>query len=171
MNIFVLDDSPVLAAEYHCDKHVVKMIVETAQLLSNAHWKNGSEGVYMPSHINHPASEWVSINLGNYAWLVSLGLSLCIEYSRRFLKRHKTQDVIEELAFRIPNIPDEPQTRFIRCMPEEFKVEDPILSYRNYYLKAKKHFAEWNYSSVPPWWKPDSSPSVVTEKIKLPWEK
>lgn len=54
MNIFYLSRDPVLCAEMHCDKHVVKMILETAQLLSTAHWELGSTAPYKPTHKNHP---------------------------------------------------------------------------------------------------------------------
>ena len=76
MNIFVLDTSPKLAAEYHCNKHVVKMIIETAQMLSTAHdyLETGISGLYKPTHKNHPCSIWVRQSRENYLWTLDLGM-------------------------------------------------------------------------------------------------
>jgi hypothetical protein len=95
MNIFVLDWDVKKCATYHNDKHVVKMILETAQLLCGVHWSIGSEAPYKLSHKNHPCSVWVRQDLNNYLWLCELGLELCKEYSYRYGKRHKTQEIIE----------------------------------------------------------------------------
>lgn len=173
MNIFVLDENPSTAAAYHCDKHVVKMIVETAQILSTAHWELGGSAPYKSTHINHPVNCWTRMSSGNYDWLSRLGLHLCYEYTIRYDNIHKTENIIRELINNFPpKIVKGERTKFIRCMPDDFKLDDPILSYRNYYMKSKKHFATWKYTSPPHWWNPDSSePSVQIEYIKLPWEK
>ena len=106
MNIFVLDWDVKKCATYHNDKHVVKMILETAQLLCGSHWSTGSEAPYKLSHKNHPCSIWVRQDLNNYLWLCELGLELCKEYSYRYGKRHKTQEIIEWCVCNKPNIPD-----------------------------------------------------------------
>lgn len=69
MNIFILDTNPKIAAQYHVDKHVVKMILETAQLLCSAHWLNGSEAPYKLTHKNHPCAIWTRECVENYNWL------------------------------------------------------------------------------------------------------
>ena len=65
MNIFVLDNDPFKAAEYQCDKHVVKMVLETAQLLCSAH----ETAPYKRTHYNHPCAIWTRSSLSNYMWL------------------------------------------------------------------------------------------------------
>ena len=152
MNIFVLDWNPKLCAQYHNDKHVVKMILETAQLLCGAHWATGGEAPYKLSHKNHPCSVWVREDLQNYIWLVDLGFNLCQEYTYRYGKRHKTQDIIEWCAYHRPKIKDLEFTPPALAMPEEFKVYgDTIQSYRNYYIGDKKGFCVWKGRNTPEW--------------------
>ena len=98
MNIFYLDKNPKLCAQYHVDRHVVKMILETAQLLSTAHWLTGGEGPYRATHKNHPSAIWARSNKSNYNWLCKLGLELCEEYTYRYGKIHKTQQHLEWLS-------------------------------------------------------------------------
>jgi hypothetical protein len=151
MNIFFLDFDTKKCAEYHCDKHVVKMILETAQLLCSTHWVIGSEAPYKLSHKNHPCSIWVRENLSNYLYLCDLGLELCKEYTYRYGKRHKSQDVIEWCLTNKPNISDTEFTEPPKAMPDEYKVSNVIESYRNYYIGAKKDFAKWKNRDVPEW--------------------
>lgn len=130
MNIFVLDWDPLKAAEYHCNKHVVKMVLESGQMLCTAHWvghlysrgrtldsfdrvKDAQAWVaesvparHLPpwkmSHVNHPCSVWTRASLGNYRWHSELGLALCAEYTKRYGKVHKAQAVHEWLATHTP---------------------------------------------------------------------
>ena len=151
MNIFFLDFDTKKCAEYHCDKHVVKMILETAQLLCSTHWVIGSEAPYKLSHKNHPCSIWVRESLSNYLYLCDLGLELCKEYTYRYGKRHKSQDVIEWCLTNKPNISDTEFTEPPKAMPDEYKVNNVIESYRNYYIGAKKDFAVWKNRNIPEW--------------------
>lgn len=151
MNIFFLDFDTKKCAEYHCDKHVVKMILETAQLLCSTHWVIGSEAPYKLSHKNHPCSIWVRESLSNYLYLCDLGLELCKEYTYRYGKRHKSQDVIEWCLTNKPNISDKEFTEPPKAMPDEYKVNNVIESYRNYYIGAKKDFAKWKNRNIPEW--------------------
>lgn len=93
-------------AEYHVDKHVVKMILETSQLLCGAHWVCGSEAPYKLSHKNHPCSIWVRKSLSNYLYLCELGLELGREYTHRYGKKHKSIEIIEWCLINKPNILD-----------------------------------------------------------------
>ena len=106
MNIFFLDYDTKKCAKYHCDKHVVKMILETAQLLCGAHWVTGSEAPYKLSHKNHPCSIWVRESLSNYLYLCDLGLELCKEYTYRYGRTHKSQQIIEWCLDKKLNIKD-----------------------------------------------------------------
>lgn len=151
MNIFFLDFDTKKCAEYHCDKHVVKMILETAQLLCSTHWVIGSEAPYKLSHKNHPCSIWVRESLSNYLYLCDLGLELCEEYTYRYGKRHKSQDVIEWCLTNKPNISDTEFTEPPKTMPDEYKVNNVVESYRNYYIGAKKDFAKWKNRNIPEW--------------------
>ena len=162
MNIFFLDTDVKKCAEYHCDKHVVKMILETAQLLCSAHhvtdqvttkYRISTDQVpYKLSHKNHPCSIWVRSSLSNYLYLCELGLELCKEYTYRYEKRHKSQDVIEWCVTNKVNICDKGLTEPPKAMPDEYKVKDVVESYRNYYMGAKKTFATWKKREVPIWY-------------------
>lgn len=161
MNIFFLDYDTQKCAQYHCDKHVVKMILETAQLLCGVHhmtdqvttnYRSSADQVpYKLSHKNHPCAIWCRESLSNYLYLCDLGLELCKEYSYRYGKTHKSQQVIEWCLDNKPNIIDKGFTTPPKAMPDEYKVSDVIKSYRNYYLGAKKSFASWKNRQIPEW--------------------
>jgi hypothetical protein len=172
MNIFVLDRDPVQAARMHCDKHVVKMVLETAQLLSTASRRAGSEPdhprmkalaeaymqkhmplAYKPTHVNHPCTKWATSNSVRWRWLYQLGKELCKEYTYRYGKVHKSQAVIESLHFPLFDScwiePDlEP---FVLAMPDQYKTDDPVESYRNYYLNEKLGLLYYTKRKPPDW--------------------
>ena len=155
MNIFVLDTDPKKCAVYHNDKHVVKMILETAQLLCGSHHVTESqhEIPYKLSHKNHPCSIWVRECIENYIWLCDLGLELCEEYTYRYGKRHKSQDIIEWCLINTPNIPTNGDiTPFALAMPDECKVGTAIDSYRAYYMVEKRNLASWKNRQTPEWY-------------------
>ena len=151
MNIFALDRNPEMAANYHCDKHVLKMIIETAQLLSNSHHLTGKAGPYKLTHKNHPCSIWVLESLSNYRWLVKMGKALASEYTKRYGKIHKVQAVIELLEANEPQIKDIGLTDFKQAMPDEYKDKDSIIAYRKYYIGDKSRFAKWKNNKIPDW--------------------
>ena len=152
MNIFYLHKDPETCSEYHNDKHVVKMILETAQLLCTVHWVNGGEAPYKPTHKNHPSSIWVRKSLQHYEWLSELGISLCNEYKYRYGKTHKTKNIIEWCKENKPNIPDYGWEEPPQAMPDEYKVpNNSIEAYRNYYMGEKRHFSKWKKRDIPEW--------------------
>ena len=155
MNIFVLDYDPKSCAQMHCDKHVVKMILETAQLLCGVHHMTDSQRLIPSklSHKNHPCSTWSRECVENYVWLCDLGLELCEEYTYRYGKKHKSQEIIEWCLLNIPKIKENGSvTDFKLAMPDECKIDNnPILSYRKYYIEFKKDFAKWKNRDVPNW--------------------
>jgi len=161
MNIFFLDYDTKKCAQYHCDKHVVKMILETAQLLcgvhhmidqsSTIHRLSTDQVPYKLSHKNHPCAIWSRESLSNYLYLCDLGLELCKEYTFRYGKTHKSQQVIEWCLDNKPNILDKNFTTPPKAMPEEYKVGDVIESYRNYYRGAKREFCKWKNRNIPEW--------------------
>lgn len=149
MNIFFIDSDPFKAARWHGDKHVVKMILESAQMMSTAHHVTGSEhaeNLYKPVHINHPCSIWVRENLANYEWMWNLFCGLCGEFRLRRGKSHATSRLLITLSCD-PNLPESPvHTRPVLAMPGEFKTNDPVESYRNYYRhKHECGIVEYNW--------------------------
>lgn len=154
MNIFVLDSSPFKSAEAHCDRHVVKMTLETAQILcSAAHLHGAKNCAYKPTHLHHPCVQWAAASRDNYAWLIGLGNGLATEYYRRYGKVHKSADVIRGCVGYYTMIPAGGRTEHVQCMPEEYKVAgDPVQAYRNYYIGTKMGFARWkNVDETPDW--------------------
>jgi hypothetical protein len=156
MNIFALDENTKLCAQYHVDKHVVKMILESTQLLNNAFIKHdlSYQPVYRQTHKNHPASLWAAENMSNFDWLLNLSLDLCSEYTFRYHKRHKCQNILE--SFRDSSsrykLPSGSLTTFRMCMPEAYHTVDPIKSYRIYYRQDKAYIAKWTNRLTPDWW-------------------
>jgi hypothetical protein len=163
MNLFFLDIDPQKSAEYHCDKHIVKMILETAQMLCTAHHLhgNGAAVPYKPTHINHPSAVWCRLGDSNYIWLAKLLMACCKEYTYRYGKVHKCEQtgLVQELFSKLPNnLPRQVNfTGPTPAMPDTCKVEsDALSSYRNYYNLNKTHLASWkgkiNSRNKPEWY-------------------
>lgn len=176
MNIFYLDPSPRLAAIYHCDKHIPKMILETCQLLFTKHWARvgykpgivifpaGSKykqefdscpKVYKPTHWNHPCALWVRQSDKHYSWLLELGKELLIEYKKRFHKSHACTGIINWMW---ANFNVDFHDEFIeppKCMPDYCKLNDTVKSYQNYYIHEKSRFAKWDRTKrgIPKWYR------------------
>ena len=157
MNIFILDKVPEIAASYHCDKHVPKMVVETAQLLSTAHRvldeDRDHSNIYMISNKNHPCNIWLRQSKQNYRWLHRLGEGLLDEYRRRYgqHKVHKTTPIMEYLREPPVNMDNAGLTPFAQAMPDQYKNEDVVKAYRTYYLNDKAPICNWRLD-IPSWW-------------------
>ena len=155
MNIFVLDSNPVKCAMYHCDKHVIKMILESAQMICTTHYVSPNTSIsysipYKITHINHPCTKWVRNSLSNYKWLLELITSLNDEFKFRYNKtiNHKSYDSIKNLP--LPNVKDIGLTPWSLAMPDEYKIDNnPIQSYKNYYLNAKSNILKYT-NRIPP---------------------
>lgn len=154
MNIFVLDTDVVKCAQYHLDKHCVKMILETTQLLNNALIFHNKfyVPIYRETHKNHPASIWARTSRDNFDWLSRLGLELCKEYTYRYGRRHRCHGMLEDLAYGKAFVPAGAMTPFAKCMPDQYKVDDAVQSYRNYYHGDKAYIARWKGRTKPDWW-------------------
>ena len=179
MNIFYLDHDVRKCAEMHNDKHVVKMILEYAQLLSTAHrvldgvelngisasgrkkkfWTLGDSRdytLYKATHINHPSAVWVRKSVQNYMWLAEMLEVLCGEYTYRYGKVHKVErdGLMQLLKNEFPkNLPIAPFTEPTPAMPDDVKIiGDSIKSYRNYYINNKAHLANWKKRTTPEWY-------------------
>jgi len=155
LNIFALDDAPDKAAQDHCDKHVVKMILESAQMMSTAISIGGGQAPYKSTHANHPCSIWTRQTKGNYLWLLEHHVELLNEYKLRYgNKTHKTEQHLLVLSEGVSCIPDGERTPFAQAMPEHIRIkDDPVQAYRNYYMQEKSSFAVWKNGKMPIWWK------------------
>ncbi|GAB4342004.1 MAG: hypothetical protein Kow0037_29020 [Calditrichia bacterium] len=152
MNIFILDDNIQRCAAFHCDQHVVKMILESTQILCTALNKKGVQTPYKPTHLNHPCVLWVEVSWSNFRWLAELTLALNSEYRFRFEKMvdHKSIAVLK--AIRKFLYEDKGLTPFAQTMPEKYKIPgNAVLAYRNYYIGKKLRFARWSKRTVPEW--------------------
>jgi hypothetical protein len=169
MNLFILFNNPIEAAQAHVDKHVIKMILEVCQMLYTAHWtsaypdliKKGKKGLPLPPslekaprkkdsdirgyaycHINHPCTKWIRQSLQNYIFACNLGIALGEEYKYRWPQKnrpHSCEGHVRWLKANPPDLPSLGQTPFAIAMADKYKIsEDPIESYRHYYLTAKK---------------------------------
>jgi hypothetical protein len=149
MNIFVLDKNPHVAAMYACDRHVIKMILESAQMLCSVQPEGTAP--YKRAFYNHPCTKWVRASSANYDWLIEHARALCAEYSRRYGKVHKSEKAIGWCDANRPKLPDGGLTPFAQAMPEEYKNEDAVKAYRNYYRNDKRRFATWKNVDPPTW--------------------
>ena len=160
MNIFFLDKTPEKSAEYLCDKHVPKMLLESCQMLSTAvrrHLLYDDElpYIYKSAYPNHPMTKWVGNTRDNFRWAMENAVSISIEYTRRFRKLHKSSDVLNIIWFEnyIDLMPREKFTIPPQCMPDEYRDIDYVTAYRRYYNNDKKYFAKWEKGrSCPKWW-------------------
>jgi hypothetical protein len=144
MNIFFLHKDPSRAARMQCDKHVVKMVLETTQMLSTAARRNGFDIGYKAAYPSHPMTRWVGDNNYNFSWALEHAQELSKEYFARYGKFHACQKVINEflsLKGSYINFSEPPQ-----CMPDEFKCDDYVRAYRDYYIHK---IGEWKH---PPKW-------------------
>lgn len=176
MNLFYLDQDIKKCAEYHIDKHVVKMILESAQLLCTTLWVDRAVGYkpekltkdelaevkyfqqveqvapYKPISINHPCAIWTRSSYDNYVWVISYATALFEEYRFRYgmFKTHKSFEAIA--ALKKPNsIPSIGLTRHALAMPDQYKTNCVIQSYRNYYIEEKTKLSGWKNRPIPEW--------------------
>lgn len=148
MNIFYINEDPIIAAKELADDHIRKMQIESAQMCCTAHWETGSEAPYKRAHWNHPSTKWVRESIQHYNWLVEHGLEICNEFTKRYGKQHKTQNVLEWLKQNKPNVPNNSFTPPPQCMPDEFKMEDTIEAYKNFYINYKIKIKKLTYNKL-----------------------
>lgn len=152
MNIFVLDTDIKKCAQYHCDQHVVKMILESVQMLCTALNKKGFTTPYKSTHMKHPCVLWVEESWDNFNWLVELTIALNDEYRYRFNKQndHKSLSVLE--VIRGHKYESRGLTEFAQAMPAQYKVPGSAVdAYRRFYLGEKTGFARWTKRKAPHW--------------------
>jgi len=152
MNIFVLDLDIDTCARYHCDQHVVKMILESVQIACTALNEKGFQTPYRSTHRKHPCVLWAGRSFANLQWLLKLAEALNREYQYRYrtLENHRSiavVDQIREMRFESIGL-----TEFAQAMPASYKVPgDPVQAYRNFYVGEKLRFARWTRRKRPAW--------------------
>ena len=175
MNIFYIHPDPVVAAQQMVDKHIIKMILESCQLLSTAHRLHDGrmvEGksktgrnvkrwilddarepiVYQATHINHPSAVWCRESIENYIWLVEHMYALMDEYTYRYNKKHKCMEVAYYLQSPPKNLQNYEWTPMPCAMDKQYIVSDnPLTNYRNYYKMGKKELHTWTNRQPPEW--------------------
>jgi hypothetical protein len=154
MNIFVLDDDIRQCARAHCDKHVVKMILEYTQILCTVCNLRGTKTPYRSTHQNHPCVQWANFSKQNWLWLKKLTRALNTEYRYRYHrnKNHAAAIVAQKLSAP-KDLPACGLTEFPQVMPSTFRVKhNSVLAYRSYYLGMKHSFATWTRRRPPSWW-------------------
>ena len=167
MNIFYLDRDPVVAAQMQCDKHVVKMILESAQMLSTAHRVlDGDEyannyGLYKMAHKNHPSTIWVRTCDENYEWLWNHMEALMYEYTHRYGKKHATERLTHALWKLPTNISYDDFTDPPQCMPDYCKGDDTVSANQTYYIEEKSYFATWKNRDTPEWFNDRNKESSI----------
>ena len=179
MNLFLLSWNPDECARYHCNKHVVKMILELCQMLYTAHHELNSTELancqltpYKSTHKNHPVTIWVRTNTANYTYTCLVGIALCREYYQRYGykkkslqsfditvaptgRQHKCYEHFKWLSAHFPpTLPiSDTMTMPALAMFDQFKIpNDPITSYRLFYRYNKAHFAKYPNDEYPDWW-------------------
>jgi hypothetical protein len=153
MNIFVLSNDPIQSARLQCDKHVVKMCLETAQLLCSIFPPNVAP--YKKTHYNHPCAKWTRYSIQNYNWLVDHGVALCKEYEHRYNKQHACLKIILWCKDNVKNYMEYFDGNKLsihpKCMPDNCKVPSVTDSYKKYYKLYKKEFATYTNRDTPDW--------------------
>lgn len=145
MNIFASDSCPYKSASFLDDKRVVKMSLETTQLLCTAVKLRGGISPYRTTHVNHPSSIWVRASRANYLWTLKHLDALLKEYTARYGKIHKCGQYYDVLQDGVALIPEGELTEFPNCTT--FKtMSDVNLAYR-LYLNEK-----WKNDKRTPTW-------------------
>jgi hypothetical protein len=153
MNIFVLDTDIENCAQYHCDQHVSKMILESVQIMCTALNKKGMKAPYRSTHVSHPCVLWAESSFTNFCWLGQLARALNSEYRFRYDRKQdhasiRVLDEIEQFSFEPHGL-----TEFAQAMPDQYKVPgDAVAAYRSFYRHEKRRFATWTRRGEPLWW-------------------
>jgi hypothetical protein len=153
MNLFHLDKDVKKLAEYHCDKHVCKMVLETAQMLCSAYKKHYIDDgdLYKIAHPKHPMTLWVGRSHMNFKFALDVLKELGDEYTHRYGKVHASMRIHKLLTTKYNrwHTWDGGFTTPPQCMPDQYKDEDYVKAYRNYYKGEKLTFSKWTKRPTP----------------------
>lgn len=149
MNIFVSSFNPVEAAQWLDDSRVIKMTLESTQLLSTVFG-----GPYKPTHANHPCTRWIGENPTNARWLLDHLQALSNEYTRRFNRLHACAAHIPHFQSILADTPSTTPSFWVLC-PPSIRTLNPIRGYRdllnNKWQNAKRS-PRWTNAAPPPWY-------------------
>lgn len=146
----------MIAAQMACDQHVIKMPLESAQMMSTIARSCGFDVGYKSTHAKHPATLWAGASAANYEWLTTHALGLLAEYTERYGRTHACQPVVEKLGGLIGSLSFSKVglLPFVQTMPEARKRESAVAAYRAFYMNEKRKFATWKKSRPAPFWWP-----------------
>ena len=153
MNIFILDQNHTKCAQAHVDKHVGKQLLEATQLMCTQFQLQNIEAPYKPTHRNHPCSIFCRQSLDNFMWVYDYALSLNVEFTYRYNKQHKSGLILPWIIDNIHKLefPKLGRTPFALAMPDQYKSDDAVISYRKYYNGDKTHLFKWTNRNNPEW--------------------
>ena len=155
MNIFYLDSDPKLAAMSHCDIHVNKMLLESAQIICTVAAHYDIAAPYKPTHASHPCVLWAAANSNNLRWLLDLAYWLNAEWRYRWERSiyHLSAEAINsmDITTLLCALPDSSFREPPQAMPAEFQRPDSVAAYRAYYRWGKQHLHSWTKRERPDW--------------------
>jgi hypothetical protein len=177
VNFFYLDKDPIQCAKYYCNKHILKIPIEIAQILSKIHHELETGVDYCKIYKNSQVVKntlgpycWIKQSYDNYIWTSKLGLALINEYKIRYNKdTHKSEPILKYLANNPPKLPKIGITRFIGTNKYDmfqYISNDPIICGRYNYVEMKCKNDKWNIHG-PPNWYIEIEKYILDEKIKL----
>jgi len=150
MNIFVLDPNPILAASYHCDQHLHKMVLESAQLLSTAahiHFPHLKGHIYAPAYQNHPCNIWIRESYSHMAWVCSLAIALDSIRQDNGSEEHSSIRVIKAIQDNLP--PDSPLPEyFAEAMYAHIKIRPDLTTVQKYQRYYQKKSIAWGLTKT-----------------------
>ena len=194
MNIFVLHEDPKVAAQMHCERHILKMIIEHTQMMAATYYhtiginrkkeilenqekvsslfsgfprkdENGNDNPYKISHVNHPCTVWTRASLSNFNWLLDCTKALCEEFTYRYKGIHSVESIVDWMYQNPPQIEDIGLTPFAQAIPDFYKGSDPIEAYRKYYaFKTSYMKVNWKLEERTPSW---WTPEFISESINI----
>lgn len=194
MNIFVLHEDPKIAAQMHCERHILKMIIEHTQMMAATYYhtiginrkkeilenqekvsvlfagfprkdENGNDKPYMISHVNHPCTVWTRASLSNFNWLLECTKALCEEFTYRYKGIHSVEAIVDWMYQNPPQIEDIGLTPFAQAMPDFYKSFDATEAYRKYYaFKTSYMKVNWKLEERTPSW---WTPEFISESINI----
>jgi len=176
MNMFVVDECPERSAVALCDKHIPKMAVESVQMLVSALRRHGATDSMVPitkagtphkgGYSHHPCTIWAGDSSANFAWLMDHAFFICMEFEKRFSKRHACRDQLKKIAYTSfeadLDIPRKKMTPIALAVGPKLQeqvgathlpINEAVGVYRKFYISDKARFAKWEKGTPPPeWW-------------------
>lgn len=194
MNIFILHENPKEAAIMHCERHILKMIIEHTQMLAAAYYhtigisrkkeiaenqekvsqlfkgfprkdEDGNDKPYAITHVNHPCTVWTRESLTNFNWLLDCTKYMCEEFTYRYGGKHSVEFIIDWMYENPPNLKDIGLTEFAQAMPDVYKSDSATEAYRKYYAYKTTYMkVNWKLEERIPNW---WNESFINEAVNL----